>query len=190
MFILDIETLDTESTAVVLSAALLFVDDPSIGDKEMVKKCLYVKFDAKEQIKEYNRTCNKDTINWWKSQPENVKKYSYIKSEKDVPLLEGIKKLKDYVEKHDSEKQSQIFARGAFDTIIIDSLFKSAGQEPLYPFWKTRDIRTFIDCMYNSNNGYTRVDYDGYDFNKYPKHNPICDVIQDTMQILHGVVNE
>jgi len=61
-YALDIETLDIDACAVVLSAALVNIDDP--------EDTLVVVFDPRSQP---GRTIYPDTVMWWFTQPDHVR---------------------------------------------------------------------------------------------------------------------
>ena len=71
MFCFDVETLGVESTSVILSYAIVYFDpDTRPSYQQLLDKTLFVKLDAKDQIKNYKRTVSKDTIDWWSKQHE------------------------------------------------------------------------------------------------------------------------
>jgi hypothetical protein len=60
--------------------------------------------------------------------------------------------------------------------------------EPIWPYARWRDVRTAVDFLYNTTNGYTDVDYPGFNSkNDITKHNPIDDCVLDAMQLIYGV---
>jgi hypothetical protein len=68
----DIETLDTESSAVVLSASIIHFDlGSTFTYEELLSNAMFVKFNVKEQIKDYKRTMNKRTVEWWNQQHDS-----------------------------------------------------------------------------------------------------------------------
>lgn len=107
MFVYDIESLGIESTAVILSAAIVYFDaskNPSY--QELLDNTLFVKFDSKEQVNKYGRTVSKSTLEWWDKQPEYSKEISFYPSDKDVSAIEGINTIKSYIaSKPNAEKK-------------------------------------------------------------------------------------
>ena len=70
--IFDFETLSTDRVnPVVLSFAMLnFSESRMLGDmphtfEELLDKVDYIKFDVKDQVKNYNRKIDKETVDWW-----------------------------------------------------------------------------------------------------------------------------
>ncbi len=185
MFLIDIETLDTESTTIVLSTAILYFDTENKSTfEEYVNKTCFVKFDVKEQ-KTMGRSVSADTVDWWKKQSKEVQQISLLPSENDVSVEMGIKKLQQYIRDNSKEKEELVWIRGTIDQMAMDSLCKSVKMEKLFPYWAYRDVRTFIDfTKETAKKGYCKIP--NFDFSKVKKHDPIHDVCLDTLMILEG----
>lgn len=185
MFILDIETLDTRSSTIVLSAAILYFDtENKYTFEEYLEKTCFVKFDVKEQ-KTIGRTISSDTVEWWKKQSKEAQKISLLPSEKDVSAEMGIKKLQQYIRDNSKEKEELVWIRGTIDQMALDHLCMDIKMDKLFPYWAYRDVRTFIDfTKETSKKGYCKIP--GFDFSKVKKHDPIHDVALDALMILEG----
>ena len=185
MYILDIETLDTESTAIVLSSAILYFDtENKFSFEEYLEKTCFVKFDVKEQ-KAIGRSVSADTVDWWKKQSKDVQQISLLPSENDISVEMGIKKLQQYIRDNSKEKEELVWIRGSLDQCCMDSLCRSVNMERLFPYWAYRDVRTFIDfTKETSKKGYCKIP--NFDFSKVKKHDPIHDVCLDALMILEG----
>ena len=194
MFCLDCETLGVESTSVVLSIALLHFDETKDDQtwESLCEDTVFVKLSVRDQVDNYKRTVSKDTLEWWKKQSDLAKDFSFTPKKSDQLAKDAINTLKVYIkEKSKNAKNDIIWVRGSIDQIVVDSLCNAMEVEKLFPFWNYRDIRTFID--FNTETG--ARGYSEIDMEKYPgkfniqdviKHNPICDVAFDTLQILYG----
>ena len=186
MFMFDVETLDTESTTVILSAALCYFDvtkKPSF--EQLVENSVFVKFDVDEQ-REMGRTMSKDTMKWWKDQTYLAKQKSFVPSDDDVTARLGIEIFHRYIEKYDPDHQCQFWARGSLDQMSIDSLARQLGMDVIAPYWAWRDVRTAVDCLCGSNNGYTDVDFPGFMRDNVIKHDPVHDCALDAMMLMYG----
>lgn len=186
MFMFDVETLDTESTTIILSAALCYFDvtkQPSF--EQLVEESVFVKFSVAEQ-KAMGRTASKDTMNWWAKQTHHSKEKSFIPSEDDIQANLGIEILHRYVEKHDPEQQCTFWARGSLDQMCIDSLARQLNMDVIAPYWAWRDVRTAVDCLCGSSNGYTDVDFPGFLRDNVLKHDPVHDCALDAMMLMYG----
>lgn len=186
MFLLDIETLDIESTSVVLSAAMVYFED-GMSYQDLLDAAIFVKFDVKEQITIYKRTTSKDTLAWWAKQSDESKRTSLIPSDKDMSAAEGILKLKQYMT---STTDKIVFTRGNLDSMCMESLCRSVCVTPIVPYYKFMDVRTALNLMKSTTvRGYCDVSLTGFDMKeaKKNKHDPIIDVCLDAIQILYGI---
>jgi hypothetical protein len=189
---LDIETLDTASTAVILSIGLVpFEAKTPFTIAELKRKSFFVKFDAKEQTSVYKRSVSKDTLAWWATQPDAAKNMSLIPSLKDMSAEDGLFALQEFFHSRGGTKNSKIYTRGSFDQMITESLCKAVGVKPLVPYYGFRDIRTWVDCMYpKSERGYIAVDKSvctDYSEEALVSHDPVDDCIRDIAMMLGGV---
>lgn len=188
MFVLDLETLDIESTAVVLSAALVYFEEGATYES-LMNDVLFVKFDVKEQLKVHKRTASKSTLEWWSKQSDLAKKISLIPSDKDISVEEGIIQIKKYLKRTSKDKMI-IWSRGSIDSVIIDSLCRSAELAPIAYYNQHREIRTALDLLATTTvNGYCKVDLPGFDMEaaKKNKHDPRVDVVLDAIQLMYYI---
>lgn len=192
MFMFDIETLGIESTTVVLSAGIIFFNpekDKDISYNELVGRGLFVKFDAQEQIKEYGRTVSKSTLEWWEKQGKWQKDNALIPSDNDVSVNKGFNRIHSYIDKNMKQNNMTwdntiIWARGSLDQMAIDSLANKAVIQPIAYFNKWRDVRTAVDLLTGSNNGYCEVD--NLNMSDVYKHHPVHDCAYDILMLLRG----
>ena len=195
MFMFDIETLGIESTAVVLSAAIICFDpekDSDISFRELVERGLLVKFDAKDQVKRLDRTMTKSTLDWWGKQGDYQQKLSFVPdASRDLITEDGLQAIRKYINQYHRGADPQtmtIWARGSLDQMAIDSLALKAGVERIAPFNRWRDVRTAVDLMTDSKNGYCTV----RDLNRdeVAKHDPVHDCALDILMLLRGESSE
>lgn len=189
MFAFDVETLSTESTAVVLSAALIHFDEtqPQVY-QDLLDKALFVKFDAAEQIRQYKRAVDKDTMNWWQGQSDKVKNKSLKPSDSDVSMSEGLDLLDAYYKKYAGDKLEIVWQRGSLDQVTVESMYRMLDRKPFVRYNKWRDVRTYIDVVApKSSDGYTKVYQRGFvESRDVIKHDPVHDCALDIMQICHN----
>ena len=186
MLVFDIETLDTESTAVVLSASIVYFEENDTWES-LLDKALFVKFNAKEQIDKYKRTVSKSTLKWWNEQSDTAKNVSFLPSNKDVGAEEGIDLIKRYLA-NDPANTKIIWTRGSLDSMVFESLTNAVGTLPLVKYNQYRGIRTGIDILAsNSSKGYCDVNLPGFDVNKVVKHDPVHDICYDALMLLYPV---
>lgn len=189
MFMFDVETLGVESTTVVLSAAMIHFDPeqrPTYQD--LLDGACFVKFSAKEQF-DVGRSASKSTLEWWKSQHEYVRKVSLEPSREDMTVKNGMQKFYDYMAKFQNAKQQTMWARGSLDQMAIDSLAVKFGLEEITGYNMWRDVRTAVDIMFGTTNGYVEVDHPLFERHNVIKHHPVHDCALDAMQLMYGKMN-
>nr|QMP83079.1 MAG: hypothetical protein [Caudoviricetes sp.] len=186
MFCLDIETLSTSSSTVILSAGLVYFDQTQTYTfEELIESACFVKFDAKEQSEKYKRKVEKSTLEWWKQQSKDVQKISLFPSASDMTAEKGIKTLKEYIRDHSKEKTEICWIRGTIDQMAIDDLCKDLDVPFLFPYYAYRDIRTALDLLKETTKkGYCKIP--NFDYSKVKKHCPIQDICLDVMMLLYG----
>ena len=139
---LDIETLDTAQSAVVLSIGAVVFDPHS---KELGEK-FYVEFttdlDTQQRV---GRTMSAATVVWWMQQgaaakqifadpaPEGVRR---------VSTAQGLTEFASFIARNGG-KEAQLWGNGSdFDNVIVGSLFDSFGLTKPWSYSKNRCYRT------------------------------------------------
>ena len=193
MFVLDIETCGVESNAVILSVALVYVDTKTKPDWEsLYQNTLFLKLSIRDQIENYERLVDKNTIAWWQKQCDIAKNMSFIPKKSDLTAKEAVQCLRNYVKEQSSTpKTDTIWVRGSIDQICLDSLFNKMGEERLFPFYNYRDVRTFLEfCTETGSRGYSEIDPEQYPgtWNReiVVKHMPQDDICLDALMLLYG----
>jgi len=187
IFIFDIETLDTESSAVVLSAALIHFDPEQKPDyAKLLGDALFVKFNAKDQITRLKRTASISTLEWWTNQHHYARSVSFDPSSEDVTAEDGMTLLHNYMNKFPDSQKQTIWARGSLDQMAIDSLAVKSGSLPLTNYARWRDVRTAVDILYGTNNGYCDVEHPTFNRTEVIKHHPVHDAAYDALMLMYG----
>lgn len=187
IFAFDIETLGVESSSVILSFAIVYFDpDTRPSYQQLLNKTLFVKLDVKDQVKNYKRTMDKGTLDWWSKQHEYIQKISLSPNENDVKSLEAYQMLYDYINRIQNSENQTFWQRGSLDQCVLDSFCRSLYKEPIVGYNNWRDVRTAVDILYGSTNGYVEIEHPEFDNNKVLKHHPAHDICLDVMQLLYG----
>ena len=195
MFIFDVETLGKESNSVILSmAAIYFEPDKEPSHTQLRDSAFFVKFDVQDQIKRLNRKVGKTTIEWWSKQCENVRVKSFKPRADDITFEIGYEAMRQWANTKNDSK-CWVWARGNLDQLVLDSMEEQLELKPIWPFSRWRDVRTAIDFLYGTTNGYVEVDtpawVEAFDSKLHiTKHNPIDDCIFDAMQLMYGKKNQ
>ena len=191
MFIFDVETLGKESNSVILSmAAIYFEPDKEPSHTQLRDSAFFVKFDVQDQIKRLNRKVGKTTIEWWSKQCENVRNKSFKPRADDIQFEIGYEAMRQWANTKNDSK-CWVWARGNLDQLVLDSMEEQLELKPIWPFSRWRDIRTAVDFLYGTTNGYVEVDtpawVEAFDSKLHiTKHNPIDDCVFDAMQLMYG----
>ena len=186
MFMFDVETLGVDSNSVVLSAALVhFEPGKNQSYQDLLDGACYVKFKAKEQI-EMKRQVDLGTLEWWKNQHEYVRQCAFDPSSEDVTVEQGIAILHNYMNKFVNADKQTMWARGSLDQMVIDNLARKVDSQPLTGYNMWRDVRTAVDILYGTTNGYCEIDYPGFERAAVIKHHPVHDCALDAMMLMYG----
>jgi hypothetical protein len=186
-FCVDVETAGLESTCIVLSAAITYFSlDEDFTFQELKARSLYIKFDAKEQGKELNRSVTKSTLEWWGEQTDAVKALAIKPHPNDVPASVGIKMIRDYIEEHGT-KDSLMWQRGTLDSTSLESLCRTLGVDPLVNYNSWMDVRTALRCLKSSCNSRAYCSIPNFDPIVVDKHHPVDDICYDVMMLRYGV---
>ena len=158
--IYDFETLgqDQKNSAVVSFAMIAFSEKRYINNpytyEELIEDCAYIKFDVEDQVVNFGRKINKETVDWWNSQGDKAKKQIR-------PSLEdkSIYAFYEFVINNcECPKIKKSYTRGnTFDPMFLQYLMDDTGhQDPFH--WRTvRDTRSMIEGMsfgMNLDNGF------------------------------------
>lgn len=187
MFVFDVETLGVESTCVVLSAALIHFDpeaQPTYQD--LLDNACFIKLNSKDQVKRLGRTVDLDTIEWWKNQHAYAQSVSLNPSSDDLLVEDAIVRLHDYMNKYPNANKQTMWARGSLDQMAIDSLCKRVDMQLITGYNMWRDVRTAVDIMTGSVNGYCEVVHPKFERASVIKHHPVHDCALDAMQLMYG----
>lgn len=182
-FIYDFETLSQNplDCALISCACLSFdlekLESGSYTYDELLSKTKYIKFDVEQQVKQFNRKVDKETLEWWREQgPEAIKKLK--RSSEDV----SIEQLPSWVLTNMPDNCKYVFTRNnTFDPVILKSVCDQLNQTFPYPWWTIRDTKSFIFGL-----SYTMDIKDTFipvGAENYVKHDPVHDVCLDVMRM-------
>jgi len=191
MFMFDVETLGVESNSVILSLACIhFRSDEKPTFRELVDSAYFVKFNVRDQVENYGRRVDKGTLEWWEKQCEIVRKKSFLPLKTDENLKNGIESFHSWIASKNDNK-CWVWARGSLDDTLLHSIERQLKVETMLPYHRWRDVRTAVDLLYDSTNGYCKVDHVDFLYERdIIKHDPVIDCALDVMMLLYGKSNE
>lgn len=191
IFCFDVETLGVESNSVILSLACIhFRSDEKPTFRELVDSAYFVKFNVRDQVENYGRRVDKGTLEWWEKQCEIVRKKSFLPLKTDENLKNGMESFHSWIQSKNDNK-SWVWARGSLDDTLLHSIERQLKVETMLPYHRWRDVRTAVDLLYDSTNGYCKVDHIDFLYERdIIKHDPVIDCALDVMMLLYGKSNE
>jgi len=128
---IDIETLDTATTAVVLQAGWCLFDEDNVGGPVVMG------LDLDEQLRK-GRTVNAETLKWWMQQPDIAREKVFM-PEKVYPIADLATRLRMILH---NGTVDHVWAHGPqFDIATLKHLL---GCEPWH-YRSIRDTRTLAD---------------------------------------------
>ncbi len=129
---IDIETLSTEPTAVILNiAAIRFC--PFTGE---VSDTIEILLDIEDCLS-LGCTKSEDTVKWWNSQKDSIKNHVLYGSPR-YKLKDSLFQLIRF-----AKGTKRFWAQGInFDPVILEYAYKVCGLTPPWKFWQWRDSRT------------------------------------------------
>jgi hypothetical protein len=187
MFMFDVETLGIESNSAILSMACIYFNpEEKPTYKQLVENAFFVKLNSKYQTEHLGRTVTKSTLDWWAKQPEMLKKQSLIPSVNDVMPDEAIRLMTGWSKQFPNNESCIVWARGNLDQMCLGSMEDKLKRDALFHFGRWRDVRTAVDVLTGSTNGYCNVDHPEFNRDDVIKHNPIHDCAFDAMMLMYG----
>jgi hypothetical protein len=127
---IDIETLDTRSTGVILSIGAVTFNETSIGHS------FHRNIDIDSCLK-LGMTVSGSTIAWWMEQPDAARKVFQKQGIHIVNVLDSFSRAFTW------SKIEEVWANGTdFDLAMLTNAFDRTGLRRPWPYYKARDYRT------------------------------------------------
>ena len=127
---IDLETLDTASTALILSIGAVEFDQTGIG------KQLYTVISI-DSCLEHGLTIGQSTLLWWMDRSDAARAAAFTSERASLEqALTALDETFDWADK-------KVWANGAdFDLPILTNAYKAIGRTPPWKFYNTRCYRT------------------------------------------------
>jgi len=140
---LDIETMDTENTASIVSIGACAFDMDNY-DEEITRK-----FDIRislESNQKAGRTISASTVSWWLKQSKEAQ--AALHRDPVVNLKEGLTQFRMWADEV-KPRASRIWAKDPdFDVVIMKDAFNDLGMVWPFKFWESRSVRTIVELAY------------------------------------------
>ena len=188
--IYDIETLSQDQyRGVLVNIAVLKFDmkrvkfGAGIGGSYTYEELLglthLIKFDVNQQVKEYDRKIQPETLKWWKEQSPAAQSL-LVPSKEDRDLKELYPMLLDYV--GNMEPVAAYTRNNTFDPVYVQFACKQFGHPMPHKWWITRDIKSTIDGMTWGEDIKDSFIPEGLE-SKFIAHDPRHDIVMDVMRL-------
>jgi hypothetical protein len=133
----DLETLDTKPSCVVLSLGAIKFDPTSNTEPHSE---LYFKFCVYDQDR-LGRTTSDSTIEWWGKQEAKARDEAFDQTGA-ISVEEALKRLSKW-----SVGVDTIWGQGyGFDLTILEDMYRNIGKPIPWNFWQIKDSRTLFGC--------------------------------------------
>ncbi|MGO2497742.1 MAG: 3'-5' exonuclease [Vibrio litoralis] len=183
---IDLETLDTETTAKILSIGIVpFNFGEQVSFEELCNRpsSFYIKIDIDSYNQLTSFTESSSTKDWWEKQGEEAR-HVLEESELDLLLPVALSMIKQHLAEHVEplkKDQGQIFCRGYdFDGGILDHAFQQCCITQPWRYNRFRCVRTVIDTLAGTRNGYVKEEHpDGF-----IHHHALHDAAKDTLSMI------
>lgn len=150
---LDIETLDTSTSSVVLSIGAVVVTADGVDPT----RTFYKRLAIQEQINA-QRTISESTLRFWMAQHADVRENTWgsaVHGTLGQPVRFVLESLKDWV-RDQGRSSVPVYVKGPqFDAAIIDDLADTFAVERPIHYRQWRDVRTVEDVLRMSGHGDT-----------------------------------
>lgn len=191
--ILDCETFGRSvSDAAVIDWSVIVVDtDKMLSNSPYTTRNIVdvkkFKLSVKDQVDNYGWKVYKDTVAFWEGLPESARK--------NIKPLKTDLLVKDFTEQFlsyltDFGKIDYWWSRAnTFDPVILWRIFEATGKyhhmNEYLPFWKVRDIRTYIDAKFDfkTKNGFVPVADEKFWNEVFIEHDSSWDVLADVLRM-------
>tara|TARA_B110000902_G_scaffold227489_1_gene266853 strand:- start:1136 stop:1729 length:594 start_codon:yes stop_codon:yes gene_type:complete len=189
--IYDYETLGTDTrNAPILSLAIMnydpdrFMSETPYTFKELCSRAAEYKFDIMEQVKSFGKVINKETLDWWKKQPKELRDAQLTPTPDDLSITELNACFKNHCHQSDA-----IFTRGnTFDPMITTFTLADQGLGEPYNWGKVRDTRSFIEGLSYTSGLNNKFIPEGLE-DVFVAHDPIHDIAIDVMR-MQSIIRE
>lgn len=131
---IDLETLDTTATALVLSCGLVAFD-PNTG--EIIDK-QYTRFVKLDEQAARGRTISPATVRWWTGQSDEARRVMTDDESNGERIVPGLTSIDTFFGQH---APKGVWGNGS-DNAILGSLFRSFGQVPPWSYSQNFCLRT------------------------------------------------
>jgi len=170
---IDIETLSTQSNAVILSiGALKFDRSGDLPASPEVMDSFYVRV-ARESCEMLGMHVDPETVQWWAGQNEEIRHEALENTSERLSIKDALLQLTSWI-----GRSQKIWGHGDdFDCVILSEAYRRCDMKVPWKFWDTRDTRTLFDIAGVKNS----------DLPANSKHHPVHDCYRQVAGVLKSL---
>lgn len=192
-FALDMETMGQSifvSPVINVSYVIfdwdVFTSDTPYTFKQLIEMMQFAKIDVAEQCKMGCRF-TKDDLKFWEDLPPEARKQAKPSAD-DISVKKFVSDLSSYI---GNKNIKRWWSRAnCYDPVILQRMFdevsSNAALNNVLPFWKVRDIRTYIDTRFDfklKKNSFCPIDDEALWDQYFIQHNSTHDVAADILRM-------
>lgn len=169
----DIETMDIEPSAAILSIGAVAFDKRVISTKAELKENSFYTNISIESNQKVGRTMSASTIEWWLKQSKAAQQSLF--EDPILPLKTALIKYRMWCEKQNADRY---YANDPdFDIVVLNNALKQIGDSSPFAYHMHRSLRTTIE--------------DAYPDDPMPNldpgiaHNALDDAVKQAMMVQH-----
>jgi hypothetical protein len=167
---IDIETYDTEITAVILSIGAVVFNPrgETLGDE------FHIKLSTASQS---DRTTSDATVAWWMQQDADAREATF--GGKKIPIGIALMAFTNFINRL-KPTCTRVWAKSPdFDCSILNHACKQQNIRWPFKFWESRCCRTIIDLAYPMGD-FPHMEVEG------PKHDALADAKRQAKEVQHA----
>ena len=169
--VIDLESLDTSESAIVLTLGAVKVD----FDKGVIGETLYLVLDITDQLLRY-RTASESTQDWWAKQNEAARNAAFGRPDLRIPTTKALEKFTKFIQPYGKVPTDLVvWGNGPdFDNAIMLHLYKTFEVAPPFAHFNNGCLRTLMRMLPRDR----RPKFDG------TKHNALDDAMHEARCLL------
>lgn len=190
---IDAETFGSNAIdcAVIDISAIVVDSDRMVSNNpytmESIVETKRFKLSVQDQVVNCNRIVYESGIKYWQEQSQSARQHIKARPT-DLKISEFTDEFLKYIQ--DFGKIDRWWSRSnTFDPILLTGLFESQKKYNILneylPFWKVRDVRTYIDAKldYPKKNGFTPIPDEVLWNSTFVQHDSSWDILADVLRM-------
>jgi len=143
---IDIETMDVEPTAAIVSIGAVIFDPRGDDNVDTLSNNFEIRISL-DSNQRADRSFSASTMVWWMNQSEEARQATFMGD--TVPLGIGLQNFSSWINRQ-KPKASRVWAKSPdFDCKILEHAFKNENLIWPFKFWESRCVRTALELAFS-----------------------------------------